>query len=650
MANACSACSYRLVNEPKLKFSMLLTCDGNDSLKRVANASIVDRRTLDHGYFLSSDYVDQFANEVPRKSTNDTGVNVLSSCEQRWKNARADDYDKKIVVFDETGVFAVSCRHGFVLLLEDMRQSGELAKYPLAAVNKLCEVFGDDLLIGYDIGCTFGGTAERSLKIGPVVRKHNTQFIVGSFHGYAHNRKCQLKNHPLNVVGAGLESFEENETLFSSTNTVARTTRHATPFHRRQLIVLHVSGWDFDRRCSLGKTLKTRYNNALKISGTLPQELLKLDPTKNDEDWHSLFEQECKYFDSLSKPSEESDFGMRYVKCLQHIDMYRDHPTVKDTPTEHQYQRKIETQTRKLEAKRRSAAEQLSAIQAEVAQMEQEHAINPRWTPECDEWKVAVQREASEGYYQALRRLELLVVQRLGYKARKQITKALYRREKAIHTALNEYNNAACRIDPPRPQIDFKELSEYAYLADFDLLKFSEHGVRDAAWSQPTNRRGIQLWQKIQRAQEEIVRLNVEISRVRTHIRDEEDYISTQYTILRSTNPTLASILLTRMNMMKQVNQRINNDLASIAKLKGFSGSLDFGIRAGSEAPQMEGMETPDVDVLGSFEGISLNSPQPQEINTPGYHSEDEDEGELLDEAQGELIAMEKLCQTCQTQ
>ncbi|CAE6465247.1 unnamed protein product [Rhizoctonia solani] len=472
LANACSACTYCLDNEPTMRYSMLVTCDGNDSLKRLANASVVDRRTLDQDYFLSSDYVDIFANEVLGK--------------QKGKDTELHDNTHR-------------------------------AKYGLAAVNKLCQVFGDDLLIGYDIGCTFGGTADRSAKVGPVVRKHNTQFIVGSFHGYAHNRKCQLKYHPLNVIGAGLESFEQNETLFSSTNTVARTTRHVTPYHRRQLIVLHVSGWDFNRRCSLGATLKKRYQKALHILATLPSELKEINAKNTDDDWSSMFEEERKYFDSLIKPSKESDFKMNYVKCLRtlalrekdfheafgiklahtlpaHIDTYRNHPTVKDTPKENQYQRPIETQSRKLEAKRTAAAEQLHYIQIEVARIEQDHEISPRWTPESPEWKAAVEREALESYHSALRNLESLVVQRLrelekthsagtGYKARQQITKAIYRREKAIHTALDKYNEAARQLKPPRPPIKFSELSDHAYVGDFDFLRFSEHGAQDATCS-----------------------------------------------------------------------------------------------------------------------------------------------------------------------
>ncbi|KAG9083330.1 hypothetical protein FRC07_013945, partial [Ceratobasidium sp. 392] len=173
-------------------------------------------------------------------------------CKQRWKNARADhESGKRLVVFNKTGIFVVSCQHGAVMLVEDMRRSGELSKYGLAAVDRLVRVFGDNILIGYDIGCTFRITALGSPLVGPLVKKHNTRFAVGSFHGYAHQRKCQVANHPLHIEGASLKSFEQNEQLFSSTNTIARTTRHASAFHRRQHLALRLSGWDADRRAAL---------------------------------------------------------------------------------------------------------------------------------------------------------------------------------------------------------------------------------------------------------------------------------------------------------------------------------------------------------------------------------------------------------------
>lgn len=47
---------------------MLVTCDGNDSLKRVANASVVNRHPLQDNYFLESAYVDRFENEVQSRA------------------------------------------------------------------------------------------------------------------------------------------------------------------------------------------------------------------------------------------------------------------------------------------------------------------------------------------------------------------------------------------------------------------------------------------------------------------------------------------------------------------------------------------------------------------------------------------------------
>ena len=45
------------------------------------------------------------------------------------------------------------------------------AKYPLALTNRLIDVFGDNLLIGYDIGCGFSDTANNSKKVGPKIRE-----------------------------------------------------------------------------------------------------------------------------------------------------------------------------------------------------------------------------------------------------------------------------------------------------------------------------------------------------------------------------------------------------------------------------------------------------------------------------------------------
>ena len=128
----------------------MLVLDGNNSLKRMKTAreqrEVGDTRELtDSDYFLSNNFVDLFGDEVQR--TADTGVKEepdaelsddgyvtdandvqpqLEDCATNWKAAASKEKKKMWGVFDETGVFACACPHGFVMWIADMVQSGEL--------------------------------------------------------------------------------------------------------------------------------------------------------------------------------------------------------------------------------------------------------------------------------------------------------------------------------------------------------------------------------------------------------------------------------------------------------------------------------------------------------------------------------------------
>lgn len=159
-------------------------------------------------------------------------------------------------VFDETGIFLALCRHGFVLLVADMVKSGELwgiaqfyqfyyandlhsAKYPLAITNLLLQAFGCDVGIGYDIGCQFLKTVKNS-PLGDLASQLNFQSLVGSFHGHAHERLCQISHLATYVKGLGLEDLEGCERFFSKSNMLAASVRYASTFHRQQAIVQYM--------------------------------------------------------------------------------------------------------------------------------------------------------------------------------------------------------------------------------------------------------------------------------------------------------------------------------------------------------------------------------------------------------------------------
>lgn len=129
------------------------------------------------------------------------------------------------------------------------------AKYPLAITNYMLDTYGDDIGIGYDVGCTFSQLIRNSPLVSAKAEASRLHVIVNSFHGYAHNRICQLEHHPLYQQGFGLEDLETMERVFSSSNSVSRSVRYASHFHWAQSIDLHLQQWDDDKYQELSKSL-----------------------------------------------------------------------------------------------------------------------------------------------------------------------------------------------------------------------------------------------------------------------------------------------------------------------------------------------------------------------------------------------------------
>jgi KDZ transposase-like protein len=149
LRHVCPPCTYMLEGEDKLKFSMLYTMDGNDSLKRIQRREAIpistnddgshepilgnssestDTREVGIGTYLTNKQVDQWSKETltqlcPAYNEDETDNNP---CAERWRNMKTALTAKMWGIFHETGLFLALCRHGFVLMLVDMVRSGEL--------------------------------------------------------------------------------------------------------------------------------------------------------------------------------------------------------------------------------------------------------------------------------------------------------------------------------------------------------------------------------------------------------------------------------------------------------------------------------------------------------------------------------------------
>ncbi|KZO99457.1 hypothetical protein CALVIDRAFT_477266, partial [Calocera viscosa TUFC12733] len=582
LLNACSACDYRLKDEPTLPHSKLLAADGNNSSKRFAKAGNQDQRLYESDYIIPPEEVDQFENEVHghrRRTKPQAEADVMPSaegaepsslaCTQKWKTFQAKDHASHWMDgLHETGNFLCVCRHGLVHYSVDMVKSGELAKYPIACLHKLLHVYGPDLALGYDIGCEHSTTVARS-SIGDLAKTQNLRFYVGAFHGYAHNRKCQLAFHPRFLTTTGLEDFETNERLFSKQNLTAHLFRHASQYHRQMTLDFFWTRWDEDRRAGLADWLYDKYRQALDIVRTTAPEVERIqsDHAISDEDFLQFLDEEQKYLHRLQHEPEAEVLAYKYLETLKSLHAeeaaQRDYLTI--VHAIHRY-------------------EQLAVHYENQLQTE-------RWAPESDEWRNTEDELRRRTYNQALDHLEALVVQRLfemeklslrgtGYALRTHLAKALRERSEAIRTALQRYNNLARQVKPPRPTLSFQEVVDYSFLSEFTLLRNSREDIRAKRWSDPFVRETTVKWLLVRCARVELKCLNVEVCRLWTALHDEPQSMMRRIRRAEAQGDFLvaaemSSVLVRRL----RVDELLKRRLEQVFSLPGFSGLRTRGVR-----------------------------------------------------------------------
>ncbi|KAF6741184.1 hypothetical protein DFP72DRAFT_995472 [Ephemerocybe angulata] len=583
--NACAACQYELEKEPELRYRILMSLDGNNSAKRVDTRfrKAGDMRIYTSDYFLDNSEVDKFKLEdIPAfsgPSFSDTDVVSIAheddsasqsqaevaECVKNWKAAQSDNKKRAMDMFDETGWFASGCRHGIILWVADMVRSGEQAKYPLSILNRALEVLGNGLLVGYDIGCAFEGTI-KSTTLGTRFVESGSRCCVNAYHGYAHNYACQVKNHPNNIEGAGIEDLETMERFFSASNATAPVIRHASKYRRRMILDLFLKQHDKDKYATRDQAA---YFATL---GKVPEKDLHkvayvelLEELKDAE--HAAASKTSGFLNAISDDWDVSTTG---------VTSYEDELS----------------RTRKLETMRRHAREKVSRLTQEVIEMELRMGITSRWTfatPEYQETKKYIQNRK---YHKALDEIQRLVVQRLfelhrlglsgvGYRARSLLTKALRTRSKAIKNAVARYNAAAGELEPPAPALDWSKIAKYNFVEEFSLLKKARHDVRPEPWSDGEVREAMKLHQRIKRAAEEIHRVNIEMRRLFTSIYDEHAlFDKVRQKLVESNDHALLGALDDFVLQRTRVNRTILHYLEEIQAFDGYTGEKKLlGVR-----------------------------------------------------------------------
>ena len=126
---------------------------------------------------------------------------------------------------------------------------------------------------------------------------------------------------------------------------------------------------------------------------------------------------------------------------------------------------------------------------------------------------------------------------------------------------------------------------KYAFLTEFDLLRFSQEDIWEKQWAQPGICEATAKYFKVKGAHAEIQHLNVEIKRLVTSIRDEAMDYPIHIGRIHQRNPGLADVIAAQWSLWHQVNELHMSHLANIANLQGFSGCLVPGARIGYKPP-----------------------------------------------------------------
>ncbi|KAF7288422.1 hypothetical protein HMN09_01394700 [Mycena chlorophos] len=580
LKNGCPACFYKVVGQPVLNPPFLATEDGNNGLKRMErrehhttedgqkvvgpSTEALDTRVPPRDYYLLPEYVNRFAKDSaeveqavrdfipdPRYTGKDNG------CGEGWHNMKEHVVKLARSVYKETGIFAAFCRHSICLVICDMIQSGELAKYGLAATNHLLSVLGK-FRLGYDIGCKFEEWVYTHPLVAPLAHKYGFEAIVGAFHGTGHRRLCQILNMPIYKEGHGLEPSENAENIFSKSNALAGTTRHASTFHRQQDIVEYFAHADnFDALANITSLFQSKYRRALEVLDQ-EEDLIKYMEAKSIPD-RSVFEewlsQEKSALEKLSHEPPEETLKMEYYQKL--VDFY-------------------------------DADGKLQTIQSEEI-----HYVPPPGRPGYQEgMKKHQKQEAARRRALARRDRCATVVEDLEAR---RFRKALDKLQSSVVSRLLQLSKA---------HMAETEVGDMGVVQDFDLLRLAREDIRDADWAQPGSRAAMDLHFRLLRAEEERTRLNVEIKQFVTWMQDEHHFLVHHELRLEAEGKPAWALQVRKYRMLQGRFYGIHQErLRKLSLLEGFTGSIEPGVavcgirRAVMDPPRPPEMEEQDIEV-----------------------------------------------------
>ncbi|KAG1751746.1 hypothetical protein EDB19DRAFT_1628279, partial [Suillus lakei] len=165
----------------------------------------------------------------------------------------------------------------------------------------------------------------------------------------------------------------------------------------------------------------------------------------------------------------------------------------------------------------------------------------------------------------------------LGYKLYQQISNALQHQSQAIQNALSWFNLQAAALVPLCPQLTWKDIMEYSFLGEFDLLCQSHSDMYTLNWTKPAHHEAMVKYFKLQCAHEEIQHLNIKICQLHTAIHNEELTVNATINSLLISNKPVGLELQCQWHSCTAINAVHLFRLDQIMSQVGFSGKRGLG-------------------------------------------------------------------------
>ncbi|KAJ7805116.1 hypothetical protein B0H14DRAFT_3485401 [Mycena olivaceomarginata] len=339
---------------------------------------------------------------------------------------------------------------------------------------------------------------------------------------------CSVCNMSMYVNSMGLEDCENCESYFSKSNVLASLTHYSTVFHRQQAIVNYMKHTDLcDAYQGLTIVIGNKYQQALRMKRGLPalQEAMCTLNVPTRDMFENWLEKEKHFLRLLTKnhckkPKRWSTIKnwltstpAKRLRTMQHVEVFVTEPTTSD------YTESMK-QTRCLETQRHHTYGLVSKSLAPVQDLELRLGITSRWVAGDEDWIKAAEMAGKHRYRRGLDQLQGLVVAQMFRLCRMHMSGTGYKLQKHIAKSL-------------QPQLAWEKVVEYAFLAEFNLLRESREDIHAEPWALPAGRAAMDQHFKMVRAEEEIQRLDVEIPRLITYMADEHGFLAYQEHCLR---------------------------------------------------------------------------------------------------------------------